>query len=170
MSAPIYLVDFDGTLARIELPWELARDEARRRGLPAGVRGALEADPDGSFWRWLDCFEADASVAPLHALLHETLLDAPFHWAIVTDNGAPVVARAVAQGLVPQPDAIVSRRWGRALKPDPAPLLEALEVLGAGTDGVKMIGDSRFDEEAARAAGVDFVAVDRFERVGSGRR
>jgi phosphoglycolate phosphatase-like HAD superfamily hydrolase len=161
----VRLVDFDGTLARIELPWEEARAEARRRGLPTGVRRALEADPGGAFWRWLDRFEVTATLHPLHPGLHDELAAAPFHWAIVTDNGGPVVARAVSEGVVPPPDAIVSRRWGRALKPDAAPLLEALAVLGVGRAGVTMIGDSAFDEHAALAAGLAFVPVERYQEV-----
>ena len=166
MSAPVRLVDFDGTLARIHLPWEAAREEAARRGLPAGVRRALDADHDGAYWSWLDEFEAGAIIQPLHPALHEELHDAAFHWAIVTDNGAPIVARAVAAGLVPPPDAVISRRWGRPMKPHPAPLLEALEVLGTTSAGATMTGDTSFDEDAATAVGIPFVSVDRYQAVG----
>ncbi len=44
-------------------------------------------------------------------------------------------------------------------KPDPAPLLHACEQVGAPTAQALMIGDSRIDVEAARAAGCAVVCV-----------
>jgi phosphoglycolate phosphatase len=44
-------------------------------------------------------------------------------------------------------------------KPHPAMLLELMEDLSVGRDGVLMIGDTSHDLEMARAAGVDAVAV-----------
>jgi phosphoglycolate phosphatase len=44
-------------------------------------------------------------------------------------------------------------------KPHPAPLLYAMEQLGTGIDTTIMVGDSRIDLEAARAAGIPGIAV-----------
>jgi pyrophosphatase PpaX len=44
-------------------------------------------------------------------------------------------------------------------KPDPQPLLRALETLGASAESAAYVGDSPFDVEAAKAAGVLAVAV-----------
>jgi pyrophosphatase PpaX len=44
-------------------------------------------------------------------------------------------------------------------KPDPEPLLVALEQLGADAAGAAYVGDSPFDIQAAKAAGVTAVAV-----------
>ena len=44
-------------------------------------------------------------------------------------------------------------------KPDPEPLLYALESLGASADSAAYVGDSPFDIRAAKAAGVYAVAV-----------
>jgi phosphoglycolate phosphatase len=44
-------------------------------------------------------------------------------------------------------------------KPDPAPLLRALSLLGAEARRAVMVGDSEVDVEAARAAGVTIAAV-----------
>jgi phosphoglycolate phosphatase len=44
-------------------------------------------------------------------------------------------------------------------KPDPAPLLHACEQVGAPAAQALMIGDSRIDVEAARAAGCAVVCV-----------
>jgi phosphoglycolate phosphatase len=41
-------------------------------------------------------------------------------------------------------------------KPDPAPLLHALGLLGATRDAALMIGDSAVDADAAKAAGIPF--------------
>src|SRR5437899_5698152 len=44
-------------------------------------------------------------------------------------------------------------------KPDPAPLLLALERLGAATDEAAYVGDSPFDMQAAKAAGLYAICV-----------
>jgi pyrophosphatase PpaX len=44
-------------------------------------------------------------------------------------------------------------------KPDPEPILRALELLGARPDEAAYVGDSPFDVAAAKAAGVHAVAV-----------
>ena len=44
-------------------------------------------------------------------------------------------------------------------KPDPAPLLLALERLGASAEDAVYVGDSPFDMQAARAAGVYAIGV-----------
>lgn len=45
-------------------------------------------------------------------------------------------------------------------KPDPAPILEACRRLGAAPADCVMVGDSRNDVRAAKAAGVPVIAVD----------
>jgi HAD superfamily hydrolase (TIGR01549 family) len=54
-------------------------------------------------------------------------------------------------------DAVVAREPGIKPKPSPDPVLKALERLGVGE--AVMVGDSEWDEAAANAAGVPFVAV-----------
>lgn len=44
-------------------------------------------------------------------------------------------------------------------KPHPEPLLHALAELGADTDGAVYVGDSPFDVQAAKAAGLGSIAV-----------
>lgn len=44
-------------------------------------------------------------------------------------------------------------------KPDPAPLLRAIDSLGGSPNGALMVGDSQIDIEAARAAGIPVAAV-----------
>jgi pyrophosphatase PpaX len=56
-------------------------------------------------------------------------------------------------------DTIVCAEDTERHKPDPAPLLLALERLGAKAGAGAYVGDSPFDVEAARAAGLRSIAV-----------
>jgi pyrophosphatase PpaX len=56
-------------------------------------------------------------------------------------------------------DAVVGSDDTERHKPDPEPVLKALELLEAGPDEAAYVGDSPFDVAAARAAGVFAVAV-----------
>jgi pyrophosphatase PpaX len=66
------------------------------------------------------------------------------------------LGRAVGgSGLIEQMRLIDAERH----KPDPAPLVHALERLGADRDDAVYVGDSPFDIRAAKAAGMHSVAV-----------
>ncbi len=81
------------------------------------------------------------------------------------------VPKAVVTLLSPRPTAYVLERHGVAVdvvvarergirpKPHPDPVLKALEKLGVKPSEAVMVGDSEWDEAAASAAGVTFVAV-----------
>jgi pyrophosphatase PpaX len=56
-------------------------------------------------------------------------------------------------------DVVVSSGDTERLKPDGAPLLHALERLGATPEQAAYVGDAPMDVEAARAAGVYAIAV-----------
>ena len=56
-------------------------------------------------------------------------------------------------------DVVVGSEETERHKPDPAPLLHALEELGARADDTAYVGDSPFDIRAAKAAGVHAIAV-----------
>lgn len=62
-------------------------------------------------------------------------------------------------GLVPLLDAIVSAEDGGALKPDPAPLRHALNLLHREPAGAVMVGDSEADIFAGRALGIPTIAA-----------
>lgn len=61
-------------------------------------------------------------------------------------------------GLLGLLDAVVSGEDAAALKPDPAPLLHALALLGRETAGAIMVGDSEADILAGKALGIPTVA------------
>ena len=56
-------------------------------------------------------------------------------------------------------DVVVGGDETERHKPDPEPLLLALERLGAGPEDAAYVGDSPFDMQAARAAGIDAIGV-----------
>ena len=56
-------------------------------------------------------------------------------------------------------DVVVGSDDTERHKPDPEPILRALEQLGASADDAVYVGDSPFDIRAAKAAGVHAVAV-----------
>lgn len=55
---------------------------------------------------------------------------------------------------------IIGAEDTKAHKPDPEPILKALELLGAPKDRTIMIGDTPFDIQSAKAAGVASCAVE----------
>jgi phosphoglycolate phosphatase len=62
-------------------------------------------------------------------------------------------------GLSPYFSAVVSGDTTPAMKPDPAPLLDACSRLGVAPDHCVMVGDSEADVAAARAAGMPVYIV-----------
>jgi phosphoglycolate phosphatase len=76
--------------------------------------------------------------------------------AVVTNKPSSFAVQIVeAIGLVT--NVLVGADPGRPLKPDPASLHEAVELLGGGT--AWMVGDTSFDRDAAHAAGMQFIGV-----------
>jgi len=79
---------------------------------------------------------------------------------VVTAKRQHTVALAFGRlGIERYFDVVVTSDDTTAHKPDPEPVLLALEKLGAGPEDAAYVGDSPFDVGAARAAGVFAVAV-----------
>jgi pyrophosphatase PpaX len=79
---------------------------------------------------------------------------------IVSAKRRPTVERVVrSAGMGEYFDVVVGSDDTQRHKPDPEPVLKALEVLEAGPDEAAYVGDSPFDVAAARAAGVFAVAI-----------
>lgn len=80
--------------------------------------------------------------------------------AVVTTKGEELARRGLAlAGLLPWVGTLVGRESSPAPKPSPAPVLVALERLGARREGSWLVGDAPVDMGAARAAGVRAVGV-----------
>jgi len=80
--------------------------------------------------------------------------------AIVTSKATPIANRSLAYvGLDRHFPVIVGCDDTERHKPDPAPVLLALERLGVGRDRAVFVGDSPHDVHAGKAAGVLTVAA-----------
>ena len=64
-------------------------------------------------------------------------------------------------GLGPLLDGVVTSATAGARKPDPAIFAQALEIAGCEPGDALHVGDSPADVEAARAAGIDVLLIDR---------
>ncbi len=86
---------------------------------------------------------------------------------VATNTNRPLAGRILeAQGLLGLVDAVTGADEAGAGKPDPAVVRLAAERAGAPLDACLFVGDSRYDEEAARRAPVRFVGF----RHGTGER
>jgi phosphoglycolate phosphatase/AHBA synthesis associated protein len=88
---------------------------------------------------------------------------------VVTNTPAPMARRLLEQAGIAT-DALVGGT--DVVRPKPAPdiVLRGCELLGAAPSRAVVVGDSRYDREAARAAGVRFVGFrtdgdERLERL-----
>ncbi len=75
--------------------------------------------------------------------------------AVITNTPA-VLAREILKAAALEPDALVGGTDVPRAKPHPDMVHEACRRLGVGEADALVVGDSRYDLEAARAAGVRF--------------
>ena len=80
--------------------------------------------------------------------------------AIVTRGCREYALEALrVAGLLDMVDVIVGRDDATHPKPNPEPLLKAIETLSLGTDDVVMVGDNIEDAQCAHGADVRFIGV-----------
>jgi HAD superfamily hydrolase (TIGR01549 family) len=92
----------------------------------------------------------------------DTLLELSrkYRLGLVTTRNRETAEKFLAdQGLIDLFDVIVTRDDVRRLKPHPEPVLQAMEKLEAEADRCVMVGDTSVDVLAARAAGINSIAV-----------
>jgi HAD superfamily hydrolase (TIGR01509 family) len=93
--------------------------------------------------------------------------------SVATNTNRPLADRILeAQGLLDLVDAVTGADEAGAGKPDPAVVRLAAARAGAPLEACVFVGDSRFDEEAARLAPVRFLgyrypAVERVDSLGA---
>lgn len=89
------------------------------------------------------------------------LADAGFKLAVCTNKPELFSKKLIAGvGLAPYMAAIAGAETFAFRKPDPRHILETIALAGGDPDRALMVGDSRTDIDAAKAAGIPVVAVD----------
>jgi HAD superfamily hydrolase (TIGR01509 family) len=175
------LFDLDGVLVHSEEAWfrTLEAAGAHFRGRPVTREefaptfgqssaencrvfgfGCSPATLDAFFIQTFPRFAGEARVEPVAAQVLDALGARGLLRAVVTNAMRPIAEAALAAGaLAPRLELVACA--GGALRPKPAPdlLLHALAGLGLPASAALMVGDSRFDREAAAAAGVRFVGL-----------
>lgn len=82
------------------------------------------------------------------------------HLAVVSSKMRPTIAKGLALARIQDLfETVVGMEDTKEHKPDPAPLLEAMRRIDAAPAVTAMVGDSPFDLQAARHAGVLSVGV-----------
>ncbi|WP_295558557.1 HAD-IA family hydrolase [uncultured Hyphomicrobium sp.] len=95
----------------------------------------------------------------IRSLLAE-LTAAGVHTAVCTNKVEPIALQILDQlGVLKVFDAVVGHRDDRPKKPDPFPLVEAIDRAGGSKHRALMIGDSEPDSRAAAAIGIPVILV-----------
>ncbi|MEF8937737.1 HAD family hydrolase [Halobacteriaceae archaeon SHR40] len=162
--------DLDGTLARLRVDWGAVRDDVAGKLQARGVETGT-----ASLWELLE----QTDEGPLDRVVEETIaeheregarrsdrlptadelpLDVPV--AVCSLNCAAACRIALElHGLDSYVDVLVGRDTVDTHKPDPEPLLYAVQELGVDPTGALFIGDSKRDAVTAERAGVDYEYV-----------
>ena len=126
-----------------------AADDAQLAALVEGYRGYQREHHDRLTRPFPGVLE---TVATLRARGHPL--------AIVTSKGDEIAHRSLKHvGLLPSMDAVIGCDSCSRHKPEPEPVLVALERLGYAPDEALFVGDSPHDMASGRAAGVVTVAA-----------
>jgi len=188
MGVRAVLLDMDGVLVFSENAWFAVYNETLRHfGHPAVTRGAFDAIYGNGTEADRAAYMPERSVAEIdgayarffegHLDALRPNLDAPAVLAalkgrgvatcVATNTNRPLAERILSLvGLEPLLDGVSAADEAGAGKPDPAVLHLAAKKLGIALEESLFVGDSRFDEEAARRAPVAFAGY----RYGTGRR
>lgn len=163
--------DLDGTLVRLAVDWSAVATDLKRRFAEAGVA------TDG--WSVWDCYEragehglkaATEAVLTEHELAGaeaaerlpaaDGLADLDRPVGVCSLNAEAACRTALERhDLIDSVDAIVGRDTVGPVKPDPAPLLAAIDALGIDPADAFYVGNREKDAETARLAGVRFAYV-----------
>ncbi len=134
-------------------------DESFGQGVDADGAQFFPGTPTQALLAYFDAHFLDHArhviVNPDAGPLMSALGDRGIRHAVVT-NTATALARATIRRAALEPDEIVGTSDAPE-KPDPAMLLLACERLAVKPERALMIGDSRFDRDAAATAGIRFV-------------
>lgn len=173
------LFDLDGVLIdSYEVWFHLMNDAAESWSRPAISRDAFRAAWGQGVQADQETFFPDQSIGEIEAFYHERFLHHADHLksdpdvpavfarlaacriptALITNTPAPLATRLVEQAGG-TPDIVVGGTDVANAKPAPDMVLLACERLGVTPERTLVVGDSDFDERAARAAGCAFAGV-----------
>lgn len=147
------IFDMDGTVFDAPYDWKKIKDELKTEGKPILVHIKSLSEPERSVkWKILERYEKEATEkAVLKDGMREFLLDLKergLKIALVTNNSRKNVDFLLNKYDV-KFDHVLSRERG-LWKPSGAPFFAVLDLLNLQTDECCVIGDTRFDIEAAR--------------------
>lgn len=180
--------DFDGTLARPSLDFTLMKQRIARLagGFPQHVQEEARELPSGlPALEWIDAIAGSLGSSSgaafhmqAHALIAEMEREAASRTSLFPFTRQllrALEARGTAVGIITRnnraavdavfPDVlsfarlVLTREDVAAVKPDPAHLLAALDLLGARPEASLMVGDHPTDVQTARRAGTAAAAV-----------
>jgi len=147
------IFDMDGTVFDVPYDWKKIKEELRTEGKPILVHIKGLSEPEKSAkWKILEGYEKKATQkAVLKEGMKEFLLDLE-KWGITTalvTNNSRVNVDFLLNKFDLKFDYVLSRERG-LWKPSGAPFFAVLDELGLLRDECCVIGDTRFDIEAAR--------------------
>lgn len=171
------LFDLDGVLIDSEQVWfRVMNAAALELGHAPIPRERFEATWGQSVEDDVHCFFPTSTVADVEEYYNRHFLDHVEH--LIVSDGAPelfprlrqsgcrscvitntptTLARAVLRRARIDADGVVGSTDVQAAKPAPDMVLRACELLSVGPGESAVLGDSRYDREAARAAGAWFI-------------
>ncbi|MFC6824698.1 HAD family hydrolase [Halopelagius fulvigenes] len=163
--------DLDGTLVHLAVDWDEVANEVIEAFDGHGVdAGGMD------LWAMLDLADEEGIRGEIEAIIadheHEGARESERlpHADALGANGAAEGVCSLncedacnvaldAHDLSEHVDAVVGRDSVATRKPDPKPLLETIDRIGADTESTVFVGDSLTDEHAADRAGVEFLYV-----------
>ena len=153
---------FDTGGLDLSTPTQVILDSARAQS-QAGRGGSYEA-LRGSVFAILDGFEVESSettsVIPGARVALDSLRSRGTRLAVLTNSGTKAARAALGRaGLLDCFEFVLTRDDTEIMKPRPEGLLMAAEKLGVPRGSICYVGDSPFDIQAAKAAGLRAVSV-----------
>ncbi|WP_394338932.1 HAD family hydrolase [Haloplanus aerogenes] len=164
--------DLDGTLVRLVVDWDAAASDATAAFAEAGVDVA-----DADLWSLFETAPEHGLAEDLESILaaHERRgaeqairlphADRVPEWSVPVGvcslNAEAACRRALERhDLLDHVETVVGRDSVATHKPDPEPLLTAIDRLGADPSSALFVGDTERDRLTAERAGVAFEYVD----------
>jgi len=175
----LVIFDFDSTIVKLDVPWERLRGESLELGKSydieidsslhmMDVANILSKHPDTreavqmAFRRYESrCIEGKSyDVLPGMPDLIKELKAAGYSLAVASGNCVPTIETILSRlDLIDAFELIYGRESVENNKPAPDQLLRIMEKLGAEKKDAIFVGDSIYDELAAKSAGIAFFNI-----------